>query len=286
MLPSPSTTDISTDQPTDSESGAVSGNTSDQSTVSAALRIRTLSSLQEQPLNLSLNLPRKSPPPPAAASSQVLDSIAANLGSNPSTPATRTYSRKRKGSLFNKSLVLSFNELMAASETAESSKKTRKMPTIVPLNTRNNSVGGSDLSTSSIPSQTSNMVTYTTDPNQHYLHTATTHLQPELILPNIPATIEPVPSSAAGYPSASNVVRRTVHEPPQVSVIPVNASQPRRFFLPSRLPRVEFSALPSSVTVTPVPARNLQAVPYSSSSNGVFRYVLTIIDYTKLNYFS
>ncbi len=273
MLPSPSTTDISTDQPTDSESGAVSGNTSDQSTVSAALRIRTLSSLQEQPLNLSLNLPRKSPPPPAAASSQVLDNITANLSSNPSTPATRTYSRKRK----NKSLVLSFNELMAASETAESTKKTRKMPTIVPLNTRNNSLGGSDLTTSSIPSQTSNMVTYTTDPNQPYLHPANTHLQPDLILPNIPATIEPVPSSAAGYPSGSNVVRRTVHEPPQVSVIPINASQPRRFFLPSRLPRdpVEVSALPSSVTVTPVPARNLQAVPYSSSSNGVFRYVLT-----------
>ncbi len=137
ILPSPSTTDISTDQPTDSDTGAASGNTSDQSTASAALRIRTLSSLQEQPLNLSLNNQRKSPPPPAASSSLMLDNLNASLNSNPLTPATRTYSRKRKGGSNNKSLVLNFNELLAASEESESTKKSRKMPTIVPLNARN-----------------------------------------------------------------------------------------------------------------------------------------------------
>ena len=110
------------------------------------------------------------------------------------------------------------------------------------------------MTTSSISSQTSNIVIYTSDP-YHQPHLTTTHLQPSLILPNIPATIEPVPSGAAG----GHIVRRNLHERPYVSMIPVHASQSRRVNLPSSpLPRI--GTLPASVSITPVPYRGLQTV--------------------------
>ena len=102
--------------------------------VATPLKLRKLTSMLEEPLNLSLdhNIPS-------------VMSICSEFG-NPNTPATRTYSRKRKANSQNKSkepLKISFGELMAQDRQR---KEPRKMSDI--LSTQSN-VNQASVSTTS-----------------------------------------------------------------------------------------------------------------------------------------
>ena len=138
-----SAVDMSTDNENlqDNHDDDVTGGSASDRSSSSLLRIRKLSSLQEQPLNLSMNLSR-SPSNKNDADANQGQSYA-NLPSvlsmsNPATPATRTYSRKRKGTrLLSGNLVINFNELLSSSQEKRT-KKAPKMTDIIREKTKSN----------------------------------------------------------------------------------------------------------------------------------------------------